>query len=147
MDFLIDANRPRGTVHRIARMGHSAVDVRDLVLAAADDDTIAAHAQSNDMCLVSRDFDFADVRNYPARHFSGILILHLPNETSVENVLAVLALALGNAELLSTIKGRLAIVDFMRVRIRSGRWPASPASRTKRHSVRKRSGLNNRLRG
>ena len=52
--------------------GHEAVDVRDIGLGAADDSVIASHARKNGLCLVTRDKDFGDIRNYPPADYSGI---------------------------------------------------------------------------
>ena len=49
----------------LRELGHDAVDVRDIGLRSAPDDVIADHARSNRLTLVTRDFDFADIRNYP----------------------------------------------------------------------------------
>jgi predicted nuclease of predicted toxin-antitoxin system len=46
-------------------MGHDAVDVRDRGMGSATDDVIAEYARLNRRVLVTRDFDFADIRNYP----------------------------------------------------------------------------------
>lgn len=45
--------------------GYEAFDVRDIGLGGADDTLIAAHAKANGLVLVTRDFDFSDIRNDP----------------------------------------------------------------------------------
>lgn len=74
MRFLIDANLPRSIIELIVRLGHEAEFARDIGLGAAPDRAIAAHAQATQAALLTRDLDFADVRNYPPEQYSGIVV-------------------------------------------------------------------------
>lgn len=65
MRFLIDANMPRSAAELLKRYNHEAVDVRDIGMGAAADSDIAIYAQQKGLAVVTRDFDFADIRNYP----------------------------------------------------------------------------------
>ena len=78
MTFLVDADLPRSTADVVRRHGYDAVDVRDIGLRHADDSEIASHAQREQQCLVTGDFDFADIRNYPPQHYAGIVVLVIP---------------------------------------------------------------------
>jgi predicted nuclease of predicted toxin-antitoxin system len=71
MRFLIDADLPRSTNETIRRFGHEVVDVRDVGLGAAKDNIIARYAQSHQLCIVTGDSDFADIRNYPPKQYAG----------------------------------------------------------------------------
>lgn len=77
MRFLVDADLPRSVIDLLQRSGHEAVDVRDIGLRAAKDSLIAAYAKSKALCLVTGDFDFADIRNYPPREYEGLVVLNL----------------------------------------------------------------------
>ena len=72
MQFLIDANMPRSVAELLKRYDHEAVDVRDIGMGGATDSEIAAYAQRNSLVLVTRDFDFADIRNYPPGRYAGL---------------------------------------------------------------------------
>jgi len=61
--FLIDASMPRSTAPLIRSRGHDATDVRDIGMGGAVDQDIAAYAQAQHLAILSRDFDFADIRN------------------------------------------------------------------------------------
>jgi predicted nuclease of predicted toxin-antitoxin system len=74
MHFLLDANLPRRTAGRIKAAEHDATDVRDLGMRSAADRDIANHARANQLALITRDFDFADIRNYPPAGFHGIVV-------------------------------------------------------------------------
>jgi|SRR5688572_12959249 len=88
-----------------------------------DDATVATLARNHNLVLVTRDFDFADIRNYPPEAYAGIVVLELPEDAIASRVNEVLKSFVSNEELLGTLKGRLAIVESWRVRFR----PAGPS--------------------
>jgi predicted nuclease of predicted toxin-antitoxin system len=67
MRFLIDADMPRRTAGLLKTYGHEAVDVRDVGLGGTSDQEVAEYGRVNRMCLLTGDFGFADIRNYPGR--------------------------------------------------------------------------------
>ena len=50
----------------LAARGLATTDVRNVGLDSAEDETIASHAKSNQMVVLTRDRDFGDIRNYPS---------------------------------------------------------------------------------
>ncbi len=118
MRFLVDANLPRRTAQAIRTIGFAAQDVREIGLGAASDDKIAECAKAEKMVLLSRDYDFADARNYPPGDYSGIVVLSLPKDAKAEVVLRTLSSFLSQAELVANLPGRLAIVESSRVRFK-----------------------------
>lgn len=118
MRFLLDANMPRSAAGAVQRLGHEAVDVRDVGLGGADDAQIAVYAKEHKLALVTRDFDFSDVRNYPPSDYAGIIVLELPDDAIAATVVKVLESLLSQTELLPQVPGRLAIVESWRVRFR-----------------------------
>lgn len=50
----------------------------------APDDVIAAYARDNHLVLVTRDFDFADIRNYPPSLYQGIVVLKLQEDATAK---------------------------------------------------------------
>jgi hypothetical protein len=73
--FLIDADPPRSTKALLEKFGHEAIDVRDIGLRSAKDPVIARYAQDHHACLLTGDFGFADIRNYPPESYYGIVVL------------------------------------------------------------------------
>lgn len=67
MRFLIDADLPRSAGDMARRYGHEAIDVRDVGLRSAQDSKIAAYARADGLCLISGDYDFANIRKYPRK--------------------------------------------------------------------------------
>ena len=118
MRFLVDASLPRSAAAVLRELGHDAVDVRDIGLRGATDDVIAEHARLNQLALITRDFDFADIRNYPPADYAGIVVLELPNHATGAQVVKALETFARAKEWLELLSGRLAIVEPSRVRFR-----------------------------
>jgi predicted nuclease of predicted toxin-antitoxin system len=116
--FLVDASLPRSAAAAVLELGHDAVDVRDIGLRAATDEVIASYARRNQQTLITRDFDFADIRNYPPGDYSGIVVLDLPNHATAAQVVKALDTFVRAKEWLDLLSGRLAIVEPSRVRFR-----------------------------
>jgi predicted nuclease of predicted toxin-antitoxin system len=116
--FLIDADLPRSVAAVLRRAGHHATDVRDIGLRGAKDEEIAAHARENDLCILTGDFDFADVRRYPPEEYPGIVVLGLPSMATASFIGRLLEGFLRDEEVLSRLPGRLAIVEAGRIRLR-----------------------------
>jgi predicted nuclease of predicted toxin-antitoxin system len=98
--------------------GHEAEDVRDIGLAGASDQRIAEYAQASRLCLVTGDFGFADVRNYPTDRYAGIVVLQVPRNATATLILDLLDSLLRQPDVLEGLPGRLAIVAFGSIRLR-----------------------------
>jgi predicted nuclease of predicted toxin-antitoxin system len=118
MRFLIDEDLPRSTGDLLRRYGHEAIDVRDIGLRGAKDSRIAEHAKKRSLCLITGDFDFSDVRNYPPTEYAGLVVLSLPKNATASFILNLLESFLRQGSLVSQLVGKLAIVEPGRVRIR-----------------------------
>ena len=118
MRFLLDANMPRSAAGVVQRCGHEAVDVRDVGLGAANDAQIASYAKQHKLAVITRDFDFSDIRNYPPAEYAGMIVLELPEDAIAATVVNALESFLSQPELLARVPGRLAIVESWRVRFR-----------------------------
>lgn len=118
MHFLIDASLPRRTAPFIQSRGHAATDMRDIGMGGAADPDIAAYAQVRQMAVLSRDFDFADVRNYPPALYTGIAVLDLASTATVPTILKRIDDFLRQSQTLHDFPGRLAIIEPGRIRFR-----------------------------
>ena len=118
MRFLLDANMPRSAVSLLRELGYVTEDVRDILPNGADDMEVANRAKLDRAILVTRDFDFADIRNYPPKEYTGIIVLELPDDAVATQVTAALKSFLEKPDLLARLPGRLAIVESWRVRFR-----------------------------
>ena len=118
MRFLVDASMPLSAALLLRQLNHDVEDVRDIGMRSAADDLIAAHAKRNQQVLLTRDFDFADIRNYPPADYAGIMVLQMPDDATAVQVVALLEKFVRQENWLGKIKGRLAIVELWRVRFR-----------------------------
>ncbi len=109
MRFLIDANMPRSAAELLKYYNHEAVDVRDIGMGATADSVIAIYAQQNGLAIVTRDFDFADIRNYPPSQYAGLLVLALPEDAVATFVVRVLESFLANKELIEALLRSLVV--------------------------------------
>lgn len=118
MRFLIDADLPRRAAGILAKYGHEGVDVRDIGLGGAPDEEVAAYARAHALCLVTGDFGFADIRNYPPERLAGLVVLDLPKNATAETILRLLDSLLRQTDVVNRLAGRLAIVGAGAVRLR-----------------------------
>jgi predicted nuclease of predicted toxin-antitoxin system len=116
--FLIDANLPRSMVELIASLGHEVEFARDVGLSAASDSEVAAHAQTTQAAIITRDLDFADVRNFPPERYAGIVVLRVPEDMVAKDIVHIAEMFLREPMFLMHLFGRLAIVEPDRVRFR-----------------------------
>ncbi len=118
MQFLIDEDLPRSTGDLLKRYGHKAIDVRDIGLRGAKDAQIASYAQNKGLCLVTGDFDFADIRNYPPAQYAGLVVLSIPRDATAIFILNLLEGFLKQDKLISELPGKLTIVEPGCIRVR-----------------------------
>jgi Domain of unknown function (DUF5615) len=109
---------PRSLAERVSKLGHEVQFARDIGLATAPDREIAAHAQKTGAAIVTRDLDFADIRQYPPEHYAGIVVLRVPDDATAPDIVDVAGRFLGQQHLISNLSRRLAIVEKERVRFR-----------------------------
>lgn len=120
MRFIVDEDLPRSTDNVLRQHGHEAIDVRDIGLRGSQDTDIAAYAREQGLCLLTADMGFADIRNYPPAKYSGIVVLRLPAEANSSIILNLLTSLLSQTEIIDQLRGKLAIVEAGRIRIRKG---------------------------
>jgi hypothetical protein len=119
MRFLLDASMPRCAVGVVTAHGGEAMFLRDMGLAAIPDSEVAALAEQREATLVTRDFDFADIRNYPPADFrAGIIVINLPDDATALEICAQLGVFLDRPGIETEMEHRLAIVRPGRVRFR-----------------------------
>jgi len=118
--FLFDEDLPRSMRELIRRYGYEAVDVRGIGLHGTKDLKIAAHIRENNMCLITGDFGFSDIRNYPPSEYAGIVVLDVPNDATSRFILDIAEKFFCQRGLVFALKGTLAILESGRVRMRRG---------------------------
>jgi len=119
MRFFIDADLPYSLERLIVASGYAALHVRDVGLGGARDEIIAEFAKSERFAILTGDFDFADIRNYPPADYYGIAVLVLTPKMVSADIHALVRSFLNRHEILKVLEGKLAIVESGRVRLRS----------------------------
>lgn len=119
MRFLIDEDLPHSIKDLLERYGHEGVDLRVIGLRGSKDRQIAALAQDKGLCLVTGDFDFSNVRNYPPEKYAGIVVLRVPRTATVSYIINLFESFLRQKELVAQMPGKLAIVEPGRIRVRT----------------------------
>jgi predicted nuclease of predicted toxin-antitoxin system len=109
---------PRGCLAVLKAHGHEAVYARDVGLGTSPDVEIARHALDRGLCLLTVDFDFGDIRNYPPGKYHGIVVLELATHQDAPAILRLLEAFLGQDHILERLPGRLAVVSSRQIRLR-----------------------------
>jgi predicted nuclease of predicted toxin-antitoxin system len=102
----------------LQKLGHNAEFARDVGLAAAPDRDIAARAKLTGAVLLSRDLDFANIREFPPEDYAGIVVLRLPDDATARTIVEVVERFARAREFPDGVRGRVAIVEIDRVRFR-----------------------------
>jgi predicted nuclease of predicted toxin-antitoxin system len=118
MTFLVDEDLPRSAGAVLREFGHEVIDVRDIGLRGASDSEIARYAQAHQLCLLTADGGFADVRHYPPAKYSGLVVLNLPMQATSSTIQHLLRELLSRTEILAQLSGRLVILAFGHIRLR-----------------------------
>lgn len=117
MKFKIDENLPIEAAALLNQAGYDTGTVYDQNLAGEADSTIAAICQAEKRAIVTLDLDFADIRAYPPKQYSGLIVLRL-NQQDKPYVLKIVE-RLIKALSTETLTGHLWIIDEKRIRIRN----------------------------
>ena len=114
--FKFDENLPRDAETLLREAGHDVHTVLAEQLGGNPDSRVFDASQAEDRILVTFDFDFSDIRDYPPASHKGVWLLR-PHTQSIDNTLGLLRVALRVLETEST-QGRLWIIEPDKVRIR-----------------------------
>jgi len=120
MRFLVDEDLPRAVDNLLKQYGHEVVDVRDIGLRGAKDGEIAHYARSRNLCILSGDLGFCDIRKYPPSEYAGLAVIRIPRGATANFIVRLLESFLKKDKLISELVGKLAIVEIERIRVRKG---------------------------
>ncbi len=117
--FLIDEDLPRSAIKLIKQLGYNADGVHELGLRGAKDKQIAEYAVKNNYCILTGDYDFSHVLNYPPKNYHGIVVLYIPGNSTSLYILNLIEIFFKELSHIGDLKGRLIIVEANRIRSRS----------------------------
>ena len=118
MRFLLDADLSPKLVSILNEHGHEAVHTDSLLQARTPDQRVATIARETGRCLITGDFDFADLREFEPRDYLGIVVLVLPRYAGSAYIAALLREFLARLPELGDLTGKLLIIEPGRIRIR-----------------------------
>jgi len=118
MKFVVDASLPPSVAALLRGAGHEAEHVGTFGLGDAEDRVIGQHSRATEACLLTADFDFADVREYVPADHAGIVILTLPRWHTVLLIEVLVSEFLAQLVDQQSLKGKLLIVEPGRIRFR-----------------------------
>ncbi|MEW6668900.1 MAG: DUF5615 family PIN-like protein [Thermodesulfobacteriota bacterium] len=87
---MIDEDLPRSTADLLRRYWHTGVLLREIGRRGAKDAEIAAYALDHNLCILTGDFDFADIRKYPPSKYKGLVVLKIPATSTGPYILLLL---------------------------------------------------------
>lgn len=116
MKFKTDENLPVEVAQLFQQAGHDCDTVLDENLGGVDDTALAKKVQDEERILVTLDLDFADIRAYPPKEYSGLIVFRLRRLDKIHLVdICKQVIDLLERE---DLVGKLWIVEDGRVRIR-----------------------------
>ena len=115
--FVIDEDMPRSTARVFRGLGFEAFDIRDHGLRGKSDREIFQFTQNQGAILVTADWGFANIIDFPPGTHSGIVIVHLPNALSVEELNKQISVSIKDLHP-DDFSGNLIIIEPGRIRMR-----------------------------
>ena len=109
---------PRSAAKLLRDAGFDAVDIRETPLRGAKDRQIAAYVKKEGYCLVTGDYDFADIRSYPPKEYAGIVVINAGKDATAAMICNLISEFISQSQIINRLAGRLAIVEPGRVRVR-----------------------------
>ncbi len=116
MLFKVDENLPQEVALLLRQNGHDAVTVPEQGLAGAEDSAVEKVFRREKRALVTLDQGFADIRTYPPKDYSGLIVLRLSMQDK-EHVLRIVEALIPMIHT-EPLARRLWIVDEGEIRIR-----------------------------
>lgn len=116
MKFLLDSNLPYSAKDIFPKY-HQVFHTRDLNLQHATDEVIISWAKKKKAGLITRDFDFANIINFPPGKYFGIIVLKLPYFYTASDIKRVLENFIPKMDDINIPKSTI-IVEETRFRIR-----------------------------
>lgn len=116
MRFKIDENLPVEIADILQQAGYGAETVFSEQLTGEDDKVIAATCRKEDRAIVTLDLGFADIRAYPPKEYSGLIVFRVGRQDKpfVLGMVTKLLAALQQQD----PTGKLWIVEEKHIRVR-----------------------------
>ena len=116
MKFKLDENFGARTQRLFVDAGHDVKTVRQQSLGGASDERLYTVCLKEQRCMVTLDLDFANVLRFPPQKSSGIAVIRLAQNPSLETLEELIRQLLIALESMSISK-QLWIVELGRIRV------------------------------
>ena len=116
MKFKLDENFGTRTQQLFRAAGHDVQTVRDEDLQGSSDQYLYEFCRTEQRCLVTLDWDFADVIRFPPNQTGGIVVIRVPRNPSLSLVERLIRQFLRMLTQMSVEK-QLWIVEVGRIRV------------------------------
>lgn len=116
MQFKLDENMGKRGLESLRRSGHDVMTACEQNLDGWPDSELIGVCADEGRCLITLDFDFADILTYPPDRYAGIVLLRLPRNpvlADIESAIDVLLCGLNSG---TDMAGKLWIVQGGRIR-------------------------------
>lgn len=115
--YLVDEDLPRSLALRLREAGLDAVDVRDVGLRGASDEDVLARAVQEARAVLTADVGFGNILRFPLGEHSGIVLVRLPDEIGVSDLISAVLAALSSLSD-ESLAGSVVTINANRIRIR-----------------------------
>ncbi len=115
--YLLDADLPRSAAGALRTLGCEVVDVRDIGLGGASDESVFRYAVSHGYILVTADKGFTSLLRFPLGSHPGLIVARFPQHTPARRKSRILAQWIARLTE-SDVARNLLIVEPRGVRIR-----------------------------
>lgn len=115
---MLDAGVPPSLALLLRDSGHDPVHVQDVFPPGTTDHDIASYAIRTGRCLITRDFDFANIRSFPPHDHTGLVVLFVPSDRGSQYIRELLEEFVVRIAELAPLDGKLFIVERGRIRTR-----------------------------
>ncbi len=118
LPLLLDENLPLRVAALLKTYGFDAETVANLHARGAAEEEVLDLAVRTDRVLLTRDLDFSDILRFPLGSHCGIVVLRMPNSTSLEDMAITLRNRLESLSR-ADVAGNLFVItpNLMRMRI------------------------------
>ena len=120
LTLLLDENLPHSVATKLRTVGFDVSTVADLQAGGAGDSEVLRLAAAARRVLVTRDLDFSDILRFPLGTHCGIVVIRLPNNVGIDEIVDILRSRLATLGP-DDVRGNLFVITskLMRVRVHS----------------------------
>lgn len=118
MKLFLDENLPKSFVKELTSLGFEVKHVSDVGLIGSKDKEIAVYAKKERAILITKDLEFGNLIIYPKNSHYGLIVLRLPYNFNVAQILKSLNDFFLNFDQ-NDLPGKIIVLELGKYRIRT----------------------------